>query len=123
MYAFSSIGPYEQPENSQDLSCIYIIMYTADDTCPIFARFMRAATSGIISAVILIKYYNIFRLCVRIVCCTVDTRQPFFLFTHLVDGSHAFSRTPPRITYARPRGRIAFDTKLFVIMMIIVQPV
>jgi len=39
---------------------------------------MRAATSGIISAVILIKYNNIFRLCVRIVCCTVDTRQLFF---------------------------------------------
>jgi len=102
---------------------MYIIMYTSDGNCPIFARFMRAPTIGIISPVILIKYYNIFRLYVWIVCCAVDTLQPFFLSTHRVDSSHAFSRTPPRITYACPRSRIAFDTKLFVIMMIIVQPV
>lgn len=84
---------YDQRKNTQGPP--YIFVY-ADDTCLMFTRFILVSMIGIISSDIIVIIYNIFRLCKRIICCAVDTRQPFFC--PRVNNLHAFSRTPPRIT-------------------------
>lgn len=120
MYAFFHARPYEQPENTlQDPPCIYIIMYTTDDTCQIFARLMRLRDWHNLAS-----YFNnnitIFSVCACELFVALLTHNLFFIHPlPYVDGSHAFSRTPPRITYARPRDRIAFDTKLFVLWLLL----